>query len=50
MMIVSSSSSFPEKQSLLEAEGGLGIVCVGSVFKSWHHLKEGKEGVKTGDI
>jgi hypothetical protein len=26
---------------LLEGEGGLRIVCVGSVFKSWKHLKEG---------
>lgn len=28
-------------QTLVHTEGGLRVVCVGSVFKSWHHLKEG---------
>ncbi|KAH6948526.1 hypothetical protein HPB50_024963 [Hyalomma asiaticum] len=32
-------------QSLLECEGGLPIVCVGSVFKSWDLLQKGFEEV-----
>ncbi|KAK8762554.1 hypothetical protein V5799_026180 [Amblyomma americanum] len=33
------------EKSLLEAEGGLPIVCVGSLFKSWELLREGFEEV-----
>ena len=34
-------------QELKEGEGGLNIVCVGSVWKSWDLLKEGfLEGIK----
>lgn len=29
------------EQSMLEAEKGLKILCVGSVWKSWHFLKDG---------
>jgi hypothetical protein len=35
------SFSRPREKALLQSEGGLRVVCVGSVFKSWHHLKEG---------
>ena len=34
-------------KELKEAEGGLNIVCVGSVWKSWELLKQGfLEGIK----
>ena len=37
-------------KDLREGEGGLNIVCVGSVWKSWDLLKEGfLEGIKDED-
>jgi len=37
-------------KDLRDGEGGLNIVCVGSVWKSWDLLKEGfLEGIKTNN-
>ena len=37
-------------KDLRDAEGGLNIVCVGSVWKSWDLLKDGfLEGIKTNN-
>ena len=35
---------------LMKSPGGLHIVCVGSVFKSWHHMKEGFLSVLVGKV
>ena len=33
-------------KTLLDAPGGMRVVCVGSVFKSWKHLKEGESSIQ----